>query len=513
MANESGNDRPRAPKRTVAGSGRKASRRHASPGAAPEEQIGGGNGRPESALAPLAPAEQAERAGVAVSPSPAALQQKSGFFPVVGIGASAGGLAAIEKFCSAMPEDAESVAFVIVQHLDPDHKSFLSDLIRPRSRMPVAEATDGCAVERGHVYVIPPNSDIALLDGRLRLTEPKKPRGLRLPIDFFLRSLALERGDQSVGIILSGTGSDGTLGVKAVKEVGGLVMVQQPESAQYDGMPRSAIATGLVDTVLPPEEMPDWLMAYMRRAFGGERSQQTAFSEKRARQSEPLQRIFAQLRARVGHDFSRYKHSSIVRRIDRRMAIHQLETHEEYARFLEQNPAEATTLFRELLIGVTNFFRDPEAYAALEERVVPAMFSGKRTGDVVRVWVPACSTGEEAYSIAILLHEHLGQVASDARVQIFATDIDVAAIDVARIGRYPNSVAADVAPERLLRYFEQEDGVFRIKKVIRDMVVFAEQNVIEDPPFSRIDLISCRNLLIYLEGSCSGGWCRLSTTR
>jgi two-component system, chemotaxis family, CheB/CheR fusion protein len=445
-----------------------------------------------------APAPTADRA-TSLTPAPVEAQSSEQAFPVVGIGASAGGLAAIERFCAALsPDTEEALAIVLVQHLDPDRPSLLSDLILKYTRMRTQLVTDGMAVERGNFYIIPPGRDIALEDGRLRLLEPTSPRGQRLPIDFFLRSLARERGRRAVAVILSGTGADGTLGLKAVKEAGGLVIAQQPETAQYDGMPRSAIATGLVDYVLPPDEMPGRLMSYLRRAPGEDVPGAGPTGERQPRPTEPLQRIFALLRARVGHDFSRYKRNTITRRIERRMALHQLDSHAAYVRFLEQSPTEVNTLFRELLIGVTNFFRDPEAFESLQERVIPAIFGNKQSGDTIRVWIPACSTGEEAYSIAILLQEHLSQLAVDIRVQVFATDIDGEAIEQARAATYPSSITADIAAPRVQRYFDQANSAIRVKRFIRDMVIFAEQNVLEDPPFSRLDLISCRNLLIYL---------------
>ncbi len=419
--------------------------------------------------------------------------------PVIGIGASAGGLAAIERFLSAMPAEAEdTTALVLVQHLDPDRKSLLADLVRQHTRMQVAEVTDGMEVQPGRAYTIPPNKDMALLNGRLRLLPPSMPRGLRLPIDFFFRSLAQDRREKAIGVVLSGAGTDGTLGIKAIKEGGGLVMVQAPESAQYDGMPRSAIGTGLADAILPPDEMPAQLFGYIQRALSGLPPEMRRHGERDLRHAEPFLKIFALLRAQAGHDFSRYKQNTIVRRIERQMALHQIETIEGYVRYLQQKPTEVGVLFRELLIGVTNFFRDPEAFAIVEQRVVPAMFGNKRSGDVIRLWVPGCSTGEEAFSLAMLVQEYASKAKADVRAQIFATDIDIEAIDQARLGVYPNSIAADVSAERLTRFFTEEGTNYRVKKAIRDMVIFAEQNVAEDPPFSRIDLVSCRNLLIYM---------------
>lgn len=421
-------------------------------------------------------------------------------FSIVGIGASAGGLAAFEAFFSAMPADVDpGMAFVLVQHLAPDHKSILSDLIKRYTRMQVFEVEDGMEVRPNCAYIIPPNRDMAFLHGRLYLSEPLASRGLRLPIDFFFRSLAQDQRERAICIVLSGTGSDGTLGVRAVKGEGGLVMAQNLESTPYDGMPRSAIATGLVDFILPPAEMPAQLMAFVSRAFG-KTPRPAAAPEPKAESA--LRKIFILLRAQTGHDFSQYKPSTINRRIERRMAVHQIERLDGYLRFLQQTPAEVEALFRDLLIGVTNFFRDPEAFSALEKQVIPRIFTGKTPRAVIRIWVPGCSTGEEAYSLGILFQEQMETLKQRFKVQVFATDIDSLAIATARAGLYPASIAADVTPERLSRFFVQEPdgGAYRVQKVIRDLLVFSEQDVIKDPPFSKLDLISCRNLLIYMSG-------------
>jgi two-component system, chemotaxis family, CheB/CheR fusion protein len=421
-------------------------------------------------------------------------------FPIVGIGASAGGLAAFEAFFSGMPADVDpDMAFVLVQHLAPDHKSILTELIRHYTRMQVFEVEDGMAVRPNCAYIIPPNRDMAFLNGTLQLMEPSAPRGQRLPIDFFFRSLAQDQHEQAICVVLSGTGSDGTLGVRAIKGEGGMVMVQNPASTEYDGMPRSAIATGLVDYELPPAEMPAQLIAYVAHAFG--KLPRPAIAPTSMTENA-MKKTFVLLRAQTGHDFSQYKPSTVHRRIQRRMAVHQIETIDGYVKLLQQTPAEVEALFRDLLIGVTSFFRDPDAFKALEEQLVPRLLAGKPANDVLRVWVPGCSTGEEAYSIGILLQQRLEEVRPGHKAQIFATDIDGQAIAAARAGVYPPSIAADVTPERLARFFVAEPGggAFRIHKGIRDMLVFSEQNVIRDPPFSKLDLISCRNLLIYMGG-------------
>ncbi|NLB07295.1 MAG: chemotaxis protein CheR, partial [Desulfobulbaceae bacterium] len=384
-----------------------------------------------------------------------------------------------------------------VQHLAPDHKSILTDLIRRYTRMQVFEVEDGMMVRPNCTYIIPPNRDMAFLGGSLQLLEPTSPRGRRLPIDFFFRSLAQDQHDRAICVVLSGTGSDGTLGVRAIKSEGGMVMVQRPETTEYDGMPRSAIATGLVDFELAPAEMPAQLIAFAAHVFG---KLPRLASEQMPQSENALKKIFVLLRAQTGHDFSQYKPSTINRRIERRMALHQIDTMEHYVKHAQQTPAEVDSLFRDLLIGVTNFFRDPLAFKALEQKVIPQLFAGKPVGDVIRVWSAGCATGEEAYSLAILLTEQQESARQGRKIQVFATDIDSQAIAAARAGIYPAGIAADISPERLARFFsaEGESGGYRVHKNIRDLLVFSEQDVIRDPPFSKLDLISCRNLLIYM---------------
>ncbi|MHB8970114.1 MAG: chemotaxis protein CheB [Pirellulaceae bacterium] len=421
-------------------------------------------------------------------------------FPIVGIGASAGGLAAFEAFFSGMPANTDpGMAFVLVQHLAPDHKSILTDLIRRYTRMQVFEVVDGMEVRPNCAYIIPPNRDMAFLRGTLQLLEPFAPRGQRLPIDFFFRSLAQDQHERAICIVLSGTGSDGTQGVRAIKDEGGMVMAQDPSSTEYDGMPRSALATGLVDYELLPAEMPAQLIAYVAHAFG---KPFRAVAVPASQSENAWQKIFILLRAKTGHDFSQYKPNTVHRRVERRMAVHQIETLEGYVKYLQQTPAEVESLFRDLLIGVTNFFRDPEAFQVLEEQVISKIFAGKSASAAIRVWVPGCSTGEEAYSLAILLAERQEAMKQSFKVQVFATDIDSQAIATARCGLYPASIVANLSADRLSRFFTVESGgdVYRIRKGIRDLLVFSEQNVIKDAPFSKLDLISCRNLLIYLDG-------------
>ena len=453
---------------------------------------------PKAAKRPVKAAEAAATAHPTRPATPAGAAATGARFPVVGIGASAGGLAAFEAFFSAMPAAADpGMAFVLVQHLAPDHKSILSDLIRRYTRMQVFEVEDGMVVRPNCAYIIPPNCDMAFLNGALQLLEPAAPRGQRLPIDFFFRSLAQDQHERAIGIVLSGTGSDGTLGVRAIKGAGGMVMAQNTASTEFDGMPRSAIATGLVDYQLPPAEMPAQLIAYASHAFG---KLPRAVSPSVLSTDNALKKIFVLLRAQVGHDFSQYKPSTIHRRIERRLAVHQIASIDDYVKYLQQTPAEVEALFRDLLIGVTNFFRDPDAFALLQETVIPQLFTGKPAGSAVRVWTAGCSSGEEAYSIAILLVERMEAIKASYTIQLFATDIDSQAIATARAGLYPASIAGDVSAERLARFFtlEADGSAYRIHKSIRDLMIFSEQDVIKDPPFSRLDLISCRNLLIYM---------------
>ena len=445
--------------------------------------------------------ERTPKAEAAASAGLPSLRHPSSPFPIVGIGASAGGLGAFEAFFSGMPAEVEpGMAFVLVQHLAPDHKSILTELIQRYTRMQVFEVVDGVVVQPNCAYIIPPGHDMAFLNGTLQLMEPAAPRGQRLPIDFFFRSLAQDQHEQAIGIVLSGTGSDGTLGVRAIKGEGGMIMAQSPESTEFDGMPRNALATGLVDYELPPGEMAAQLMAYAAHAHGHPASR--AALPQTPKLENALKKVFILLRSQTGHDFSQYKPSTLQRRIERRMAVHLIHSMEGYVKFLQRTPPEVEALFRDLLIGVTNFFRDTEAFQALEELGIPKLFLDKPAGSVIRVWCPGCSTGEEAYSIAILLQERIEAIKQGYTLQVFATDIDSRALATARAGLYPASIAVDLSRERLARFFVAEpDGLtYRIHKGIRDTVVFSEHNVIKDPPFSKLDLVSCRNLMIYLDG-------------
>ena len=425
-------------------------------------------------------------------PSPA-----RGGFAIVGMGASAGGLAAFSAFFAALPADQDpGIAFVLVQHLAPDHDSMLTELLQRDTSMQVIEVTDGIAVQINSIYIIPPNHDMALINGTLALLAPTEAHGHRLPIHYFFESLAQDQREHAIAIVLSGTGSDGTLGLRAIKASGGMVMAQTPESSAFDGMPLSAMATGLVDYSLAPADMAVQLMRYVRHAFVHPRSP----SATSAHDENSLKKIFALLRTQTGHDFSQYKPNTICRRIERRMAVQQVAALDDYIKFLQQTPAEVEALFRDVLIGVTSFFRDPDSFTVLAQQVIAKIVHAKAPGSTIRVWSAGCSTGEEAYSIAILLHEQIEQSKQSYTVQLFATDIDKHAISQARTGIFPASIASDISPERLARFFspERDGACYRVNKVIRDMLIFSEHNLIKSPPFSKIDLISCRNVLIYL---------------
>lgn len=414
---------------------------------------------------------------------------------VVGIGASAGGLKALQSFFEHLPPDS-SMAFVVILHLSPEHESNLAALLQSYTRMPVTQVNESTHILPNHVYVIPPSKDLSMNDGMLRLSDPERPFGRHVAIDLFFRTLAEAHGSSAAAVVLSGTGSDGTSGMKRVKELGGVTFAQDLADAEYDGMPRSAIATGLVDYVMPVAQMPAQLLAYVRNAAKVRMpaSQPAGPID----EAEALREIFALLRVRTGHDFSNYKRATMLRRIGRRLQVHGLAEIGQYIATLRDRPGEVEALLRDLLISVTNFFRDRAAFEALEAQL-PKLLAGKSSGDQVRVWVAGCATGEEAYSVAILLRDYIGHLDHPPEIQIFATDIDEDAIQQAREGLYTDSITADVSPEQLGRYFTSEQSYYRVKKEIRDMVLFAEHNLLRDPPFSKLDLVTCRNLLIYLE--------------
>lgn len=431
------------------------------------------------------------------SSTPAAKSERhpDSTFPIVGIGASAGGLEALAQFLENVPAKS-GMAYVIVQHLDPTQKGMMPELLQRATAMKVVQVADRTRVQPDCVYVIPPNSDMSLLHGTLHLFVPGEPRGLRLPIDFFFRSLAEDQHERSVGVILSGMGSDGTLGLRAIKAKAGVVLVQDPASAKFDAMPRSAIAAGLADIVAPAEELPGKLLAYNRHLPRIPTSD-LPLEEK---VQNAMEKIVILLRNHTGHDFSLYRRSTLHRRIERRMGIHQLTRISSYVRYVQENPQELDILFKELLIGVTSFFRDPGAWQKLGKQILPELMASRPSGTVLRAWVAGCSTGEEAYSLAITFAEALKQIrsAENITLQIYATDLDKDAIDKARQGFFPVNIAADVSSIRLAKFFVKEEGGYRVNKQIRSMIIFAPQNLIMDPPFTRLDILSCRNLLIYL---------------
>lgn len=415
---------------------------------------------------------------------------------VVGIGASAGGLNALKEFFRRVPEHS-GVVFVVVVHLSPDHESHLADLLQPHVRMPVQQVVEDTALSPDHVYVIPPGSNLSAIDTHLRLSSLEERRGERAPIDHFFRTLARTHDGHAIGVVLTGTGNDGALGLKAIKEKGGLTVVQDPNEAEYDGMPQSAIATGLIDLVLPLAEIPGQILRFVGTEprlsvpeDGGDVADVTL---------PPLMKVFAQVLARTGRDFARYKRSTIVRRIARRMQLHHLEDLDQYVALLRAQPAEVPALADDLLITVTSFFREPEVFQQLATSVIPDLLAGKAAKDDVRIWCVGCATGEEAYSMAMVLLEESSRREGAPRLQVFASDLHEHSLLRAREGFYPGDIAADVGPERLKRFFTKEDGGYRIRKEVREKVVFAPHNLLGDPPFSRIDLISCRNVLIYLQ--------------
>ena len=416
-------------------------------------------------------------------------------FPIVGIGASAGGLEALEQFLRQVP-GKNGLAFVVIQHLDPTHKGILPELLQRATVMKVFQARDRMRVKPNCVYVIPPNKDMSILHGVLHLFAPTAPRGLRLPIDFFLRSLAEDQQERSIGVILSGMGSDGTMGLRAIKEKAGVALAQEPASAKFDSMPRSVIDAGLADLVAPAEELPGKILTYLRHSLILTKTESPLEEKDRS----GLEKVLILLRARTGHDFSLYKKTTVYRRIERRMGIHQIDRITSYVRYLQGNPQEVDLLFKELLIGVTSFFRDPEGWEHLQTEVLPPLLAGRPDGGVIRVWSVGCSTGEEAYSLAMVFKEALARLkpAANFTLQIFATDLDRDAIDKARQGVYPANIAADLSAGRLQRFFLQEGASYRVGKEIREVVTFATQNVIMDPPFTKLDILICRNLLIYL---------------
>ncbi len=439
------------------------------------------------------PTEAGSAGPAAAAPAPPPGEAAEPQLFVVGIGASAGGLDAFRKLFSNMPA-ASGLAFVLVPHLDPTHESLLVDLLARSTAMPVFEAEEGMPVAADRVYVLPPNKYMTIGGGKLRLTGPVERGGLPTSIDLFLRSLAEDRQEQAIGIVLSGTGTHGTLGLQAIKASGGMAMVQDPGTAEYDGMPRSAIATGQADYILPPAQMPQALLRYVRHFAATSDPAAEAVAE------ADLDQVLALLRSRAELDFRCYRKKTLLRRTRRRMSLHHIDRLPEYLTFLQDHPEEVVLLAKDLLISVTSFFRDREAFQELERQVIPPLVRAKNADEPLRAWVPGCATGEEAYSIAMLLIEQLASAQKACRLQVFATDVAEAALEVARRGRYPASITADVSAERLGRFFvPADDHSYQVNKQLREAITFAAQNVLGDPPFSNLDLISCRNLLIYLE--------------
>ena len=414
---------------------------------------------------------------------------------IVGIGASAGGVEALGRFFDAMAPDS-GAAFVVVLHLDPKRESQMAHVLSTHTSMPVAQVKDGMRVAPNRVYVIAPDTDLTVRGGSLRLSEPEQARGHRHPVDVLFRSLAADQGERAIAIVLSGTGSNGTDGLKEVKAAGGLILVQDPATAKFDGMPASAIAAGMADHILASEAMPDVLLRYLRHGYIAA----TAASDTGAAQAQPaIDQILVLLRARGGHDFGNYKRSTLQRRIHRRLGLRNMATLAEYLDDLRANPEEVKHLVMDLMINVTGFFRDPEAWKMLADQVIAPMIAARETGASIRAWVPGCSTGEEAYSLAMLVSEQAEAAGKQFDVKIFATDARDDNLGSARDGLYPEAALASLAPARLRRYFEKLGSSYQVKKELRAMVVFAPQNLLRDPPFSRLDLVCCRNLLIYLE--------------
>jgi two-component system CheB/CheR fusion protein len=442
----------------------------------------------------------AESAPAGAAPAAAALPRVvDGAVPVVGMGASAGGLNAFKKFFSKMPA-AGGLAFVLIPHLDPRHESLMVALLTKYTAMAVVEAGDGMGVEADHVYIIPPNKDLTIRDGVLHLSAPVEARRLDTSIDSFLRSLAEDRRERAIGIILSGTGAHGTLGLKAIKANDGMCMVQEPRTAEYPAMPQSAVAAGLADYVLPPEDMPAALTQYVQHFLrhGGEAGGEAG--EGLQQSSDPFNRILSFLRAHIRFDFRCYRPQTLLRRIRRRMSLNHTQEMSEYLAYLRKVPGEVKKLAKDLLVSVTSYFRDPEAFRALEAQVLAPLVQAKGAGEPIRVWVPACATGEEPYSVLMSLSDQLSKAQKSCPLQVFASDVDEEALEFARHGVYPSSIAADLTPEQLARHFVRtEEGAYQVSEQQRKAVVFSFQNVLGDAPFSRLDLIVCRNLLIYLE--------------
>ena len=440
------------------------------------------------------PSEEPEKR--AEEPEPAEARQRAPC-PVVGVGASAGGLEALQGLFEHVSEDLNA-AFVVVQHRAADRTSVMRSLLEKHTQLTVKDIEAGMKIESGTLYLGPAEKDVSILNGVLFLIEPPPHVGVHLPIDSFFRSLAQDEAERAIGIVLSGTGSDGTLGLKEIKAAGGLLIAQEETQAKYDSMPRSAIDTGLVDFVLPVEKMGEQLAQYLGHPLLA-KPKPADVEEKHL--GSLFQKIFILIRGETGHDFSHYKRNTIQRRIARRMAVHQIDDLSHYVQFLQENPAEVNILAKEMLITVTNFFRDRAAFEKLQEQVIAPLVSQKAPDSFIRVWVAGCATGEEAYSIAMMLYEEITRIQKHFSVQVFATDIDEESIETGRRGQYPKSIAGDVSPARLSRFFTEENSHYKIKSSIREMMVFAKHNLTKDSPFSKLDLLCCRNVLIYMDST------------
>ena len=430
-----------------------------------------------------------------VPPKKKTVANHPGRFPIVAIGASAGGLEALEQFLSNVPSTS-GMAYIVIQHLDPTHKGILPELLQRVTKLKVFQVRDRMSVKPDSVYVIPPNTTMSILKGVLHLFEPIEARGLRLPIDFFLRSLANDHHELAIGVILSGMGSDGSAGIRSIKENNGIVMVQDPGTAKYDSMPRNAIDSVLVDIVGPANELPTKLYAFLQHIPVVKSNLDIEIKDQSS-----LEKVIILLRTYTGNDFSLYKKNTVYRRIERRMSVYKLDKISSYVHFLQENPKELDILFKELLIGVTNFFRDSQVWDKLKATVLPDMLGSLKDGSVLRAWVPGCSTGEEAYSLAIVFKEALEKTNPHGgfSLQIFATDLDTEAIETARKGQFPANIVADVSPSRLNRFFTATDDGYHVNSEIREMIIFAQHNIIMHPPFTKLDFITCRNLLIYMD--------------
>src|SRR5215470_14684853 len=445
-------------------------------------------------MKPKSPAS-AKRAAVKQRQKQGHSGSQNGFL-IAAIGASAGGIEALTELLRALPANT-GMAFVLIQHLDPTHHSILTELLSKETAMRVREVSDGMPLQQNNVYVIPPNANMSISGRVLQIAPREETRGLHMSIDHFMRALASEEGDRAIGVILSGSGSDGTLGMAEIQAQGGVTFAQDTNTAKYEGMPRSVISSGCVDYVLPPKGIARELARISHHPYIAGATQESVAPG--SLESTGLNIIFQLLRRTTGVDFTHYRKTTILRRIQRRMVVHKLERLDEYVKYVQTNPVEIKALYQDMLINVTSFFRNPRVFDALKSEVFPTIFRNRGPETPIRVWTPGCASGEETYSVAIALLEFLGDKAHQIPIQFFGTDVSETSIVRARAGVYPENIQSDVSPERLRRFFTKAEGGYRISKTIRDMCIFAQHNVLSDPPFSQMDLICCRNLLIYLE--------------